>query len=425
MLSLQRIKDTFWFLPAVLVVGGAVLAQAMIGLDRWADANSMDSIPGAVALGVEGSRGLLTTIGGSVLAVAGTTFSITISVIATASSSYGPRLVRNFMTDRRNQLVLGTFVSTFVYCLMALRTVTGDDSEDGSPAFVPYFAVYLAILLALSNVAALVYFLHHIAQSIQVSHLISRVRNELGDVARRLYGSGIQDRQTRSTAGPEADTIVLADSAGFVVYVNPTALLSAAQDEQGRIDLIAAPGSHVVEGEPLARVRGNDSAALASAVRTNVSLGDARSPYQDVSFAVQQLVEMAVRALSPGTNDPYTARNAIDELGSAMVTIARNPNPPTGWTDSDGMVRLVLPAPSGQTLVDEIFDDLRAYGASDANVVRRSMRLAARMRRVAPPELVERIDTQIDLMLTACADRVAAFDHERLLVDRERIEATP
>lgn len=424
MLSFQRIKDTFWFLPAVMVIGAVFLAQLMLGLDRWAEANSANWIPGAVVLGVEGSRGLLAAIGGSVLAVAGTTFSITISVIATASSSYGPRLVRNFMTDRRNQAVLGTFVSTFVYCLLVLRSVTSENEQTGRPSFVPYFAVYLALVLALVNVAALVYFLHHIAQSIQVSHLIRRVRLELEDVVGRLYGPGIDDRQTRTVDGPEADTIVLAEEAGFVVFVNPSPMLQIARDQHGRIELIATPGTHVVVGEPLARVRGEDSEAIASAVRSNVKLGDARAPYQDVRFAVQQLVEMAVRALSPGTNDPYTARNAIDELGGAMVTVARNPNPPTGWTDSDGMVRLVLPVPTAQDLVDAIFDDLRAYGSADVNVVRRSMRLATRMRRVAPPELVERIDTHIDLMLATSAEHITDFDHERLVADRERIQST-
>jgi uncharacterized membrane protein len=243
----HRLREAFWFLPALMVVAALLLAQAMLALDRWV-VGSEGWIPTALVLGVDGSRGLLTAVAGSVLAVAGTTFSITISVIATASSSYGPRLVRNFMTDRRNQAVLGLFVSTFVYCLIVLRAVTSEDDQSGRETFVPYLAVYLAIVLALANVAALVYFLHHIAQSIQVAFLIARVRGELEQVVHRLYGDGREDLV--EAPSPPAEVVVLADKGGFVVSVDEPTLVRRACEHDGRVEVVATPGTHVVPGEP-------------------------------------------------------------------------------------------------------------------------------------------------------------------------------
>ena len=193
------LRESMWFVPGLMVLGAVLVAQGVIWLDLWLDERAADVLPDAFLLGVEGSRGILVAVGGSVLAVAATTFSITMSVIATASSTYGPRLVRNFMADRSNQRVLGLFVATFVYCLMVMRRV--QDATDGI-TFVPHVAVYGALVLALASVAALVYFLHHISDVIQVSTLIRRVRTELERAVDAVYGSGAADRDRALTRPP-------------------------------------------------------------------------------------------------------------------------------------------------------------------------------------------------------------------------------
>lgn len=172
---IARSREAFWSLPALVVVLSVVVAQSALALDQVFSSQPQE-LPDSLLLGVDGSRAMLAAVGGAVLAVAGTTFSITISVIATASSTYGPRLVRNFMTDRRNQMVLGLFVGTFVYCMIVLRAITGEDENLGVEAFVPFLSVYGSLVLALANVAALVDFLHHISESIQIGYLIGRVR---------------------------------------------------------------------------------------------------------------------------------------------------------------------------------------------------------------------------------------------------------
>lgn len=411
-----QLRESMWFVPGVMVVAAIVLAQGVIVLDLWLDARTLDVLPDSFLLGVEGSRGILVAIGGSVLAVAATTFSITMSVIATASSTYGPRLVRNFMSDRSNQRVLGLFVGTFVYCLMVLRRV--QDASDGI-TFVPHVAVYGALLLALASVAALVYFLHHISDVIQVPTLVRRVRAELESAVDDLYGEARGERVTAfALSVPDAE--VLAPRAGFVTFVDAPALVRAATGV-GVAELVATPGTHVMAGELLARVSG-DPEEMSRVVCAHVRVGDTRTPAQDVEFAVQQLVEMAVRAVSPSTNDPYTARNVVEELACGLVPAMRHPAPGDGWVDDDGVVRLVWRLPTGAELVDLVFDDLRLYAAGDPEVVKAALRLAGRLARVAGPETVARVRTQVEELLAAAErEGTSAFDLDRLRACRDQL----
>lgn len=417
---LAQLRESMWFTPGVMVVVAMIVAQLVITFDLYLDDAALDLLPDSFLLGVSGSRGILVTVGGSVLGVAATTFSITMSVIATASSTYGPRLVRNFMTDRSNQRVLGLFVATFVYCLMVLRRV--QDASDGI-TFVPHVAVYGALFLALASIAGLVFFLHHISDVIQVSTLVRRVRRELERAVEALYGDGAQDRvPARPLTTATAD--VLADRAGFVTTIDAPGLVSAAADV-GVAEVLVGPGTHVLVGEPLARVSG-DAQKMSDVVRDHVHVGESRTPTQDVRFAVQQMVEMAVRAVSPSTNDPYTARNVVEELACGLVPALRNGEPGAGWPDNKGVVRLVWQLPTGADLVDLVFDDLRVYAASDPAVVIAALGLAGRLLRVASPEATERIRLQVD-ELFAASERsgMAEFDLDRLREERERIDRAP
>ncbi len=413
---MAQLRESMWFVPGLMVLVALALAQGIIVVDLWLDARALDVLPDSFLLGVEGSRGILVAVGGSVLAVAATTFSITMSVIATASSTYGPRLVRNFMADRSNQRVLGLFVSTFVYCLMVMRRV--QDSSDGI-TFVPHVAVYGALVLALASVAALVYFLHHISDVIQVSTLVRRVREELERAVDALYGDGSTDRVPAAPLD-RASAVVLADRAGFVTTIDAAGLARAAQGV-GVAEVLAGPGVHVMVGEPLARVSG-DAEAMGTLVRDHVYIGDTRTPTQDVHFAVQQMVEMAVRAVSPSTNDPYTARNVVEELACGLVPALRHDDPGPGWVDEAGVVRLVWQLPSGAELVDLVFDDLRVYAASDPAVVLAALGLAGRLLRVASPETAARVRLQVEELLAA-AERsgLAELDLHRLRAQRDRL----
>ncbi|MDO5502383.1 MAG: DUF2254 domain-containing protein [Actinomycetia bacterium] len=426
-----RARESFWFLPAVLVVLAVVLSQLTLLLDRRIDLDWAGN--SQLALGVDGSRGLLTTIGGSVLAVAGTAFSITISVIATASSSYGPRLVRNFMKDRGNQLVLGVFVATFAYCIIVLRSVTAADSDAGRQAFVPYISVYLALLIALVNIGCLVYFIHHIADSIQISTLVRAVRGDLTRVAGKEYPATDEAWDDDAVPAVRLDPhdedveVVTVGANGYLNGVDTSSLLTLARERGLTIEMVPRVGDHVIAEEQLARVRcssdpddpedtaQSDRTELADRIRSNVTVGAARSPHQDIRFALQQVAEVAVRAMSSGVNDSYTAQNAIEELGSGMAAIARGLEPPEGIADRNGDLRLVLRRPRPIELIDLVFDDLRIHGTGDPRIMRAAIQLAKRVAEAGSADLGQRVWLHIDLMISAFADSGAAeFDVSRM-----------
>ncbi|MGB3770597.1 MAG: DUF2254 domain-containing protein [Rhodococcus sp. (in: high G+C Gram-positive bacteria)] len=374
-----RFSDVFWFLPLTLGVVAVILAQVLIAVDRLLDGADLGLLTTLLyRVGASGSRSILQAIGGSMLAVAATSFSITVSVLATASSTYGPRLVRNFMRDRANQFVLGIFGSTFLYSLMVLRSI-GDESVTDGP-FVPTIAVNVAVLLAVLDVAVLVFFINHIATSIQVSTLSARVRTELVAVVDTLYPEEHPDNAVPGVAPDKPFEEVSSRTSGFLLDINEAALLRAASSNDAVIEVRVRPGDHIVDGEPLARVfPPNKAAEVADSIRSAVNFGVTRTPHHDIQFAVQQLVEMAVRALSPGTNDPYTAHNALNELATGLVPMARRPAPQLGRVDGDRTLRLLVTRLPMTELVDDVFVAVRLYALDAAVAMTAAIMLAKRI----------------------------------------------
>jgi uncharacterized membrane protein len=406
---LAKLRESFWFIPAVLGVVALVLAQALVSLDRYLLDTRVD-LTGSLLyhVGASGSRDILGAIGGSMLGVAATSFSITISVLATASSSYGPRLVRNFMADRGNQVVLGIFGATFLYSLMVLRSIRSIES-DGS-VFVPDIAVNVAVALAVVDVGVLVYFIHHIAQSIQVATLSARVRDELSESVDALYPPE-QPADAASAEGivkPPVYTTVLAEESGVIIDIDENGLLDIAADTDTLIDIHRVPGDHVVAGEPLADVLADRSADISAdaigRVRGSFDIGTSRTPRHDIAFAVEQMTEMAVRALSTGVNDPYTARNAIDDLTVGLVAVVQRPMPSRARRGSDGTVRVITRRVAVPSLIDHALDAVRIYGTGSPMVVQAGIRLAERVGRAAQSsENVDAVLTQLDLLDRALA----------------------
>lgn len=389
----ERLRERFWFIPALLCVGAFGLAEGLIAVDRYLSDLELPAWGAALVyrVGESGSRDVLGAIASSSLAVAGTTFSITIAVLALTSSSYGPRLVRNFMADRGNQAVLGVFVSTFLYSLLVLRSirVIGDPGGSGVEAFVPHLAVNAAVLLAVVDVAVLIYFIHHISDSIQVSTLAGTVRSELVRAVDRLYPDQVGQATARD--GDDADLAlaratsrgveVTAGQCGYVQAVRDDALMTAARQHDVLVVLRVRPGQYVLEDTVVLVVdppsRFDDD--LADALRSAVQVGDARSPQQDPEFSVEQLTEMAVRALSPGINDPYTAINALDDLSVGLARLAARPVPSPVRRDGEGAFRVYAPAVAVDDLIGEVVDSMRWYATSAPSVMLATLTLLERV----------------------------------------------
>lgn len=390
-----RVRESFWFLPAVAGLIAVVAAEVLVGVDRTVQRTGID-IPFLDSLSASGGRSILTTIGSSMLTVAGTSFSITISVLATTSSTYGPRLVRNFMADRANQAVLAAFTSTFLYSIVVLRSV--HTAVDDGSAFVPVIAVHVAVLIGVLDVAVLVFFIHHIASSVQITSLQKRVQLDLVDALREAYRSD-DDDATRSSVspdpGPGVATAVRARRDGYVQSVSWTPLVAWADEHDRVVEVRAMPGDYVLSGDALVVVRAGGGArpvrpieaegADADRLRAAVTIGTARTPLQDVRFALQQLVEIAVRGLASGSNDPYTAVSALDLSAAALVPAWRDRSPAIVHRGETGAERVLVHWPPLEELVDSLFDGIRTYGTEHPVVLRAALHLARRLETAAPP----------------------------------------
>lgn len=322
---LEALGEVFWLRPALVVVVGVALGQAAV----WAE--SGEPAPGWLptgwiyAGGEAGARALLGAVASSTIGVAGTVFSITIAALSLASGQMGPRLLRNFVRDAGNQLALGVFLGTFAYALVVLRTVR---SAEGSP-FVPHLGVTGALLLALLCVATLIWFVHHIATGISVETVIDVVHDELTGAIGRLTldrPDAAAPADPVDPAAPPRGVAVTSRDGGYLRALDEDGLADWAAGQEVVLAMLVKPGDYVFPGGPVAEVRPGGGRAwhgeAEGPVRAAMSLGARQAQTQDLEFAVRQLVEVAVRALSPGVNDPFTAVAVLDRLGAALCELA-------------------------------------------------------------------------------------------------------
>lgn len=363
----DRLGGSYWFFPAAMALGAALLSFAAIALDlRLAD--DWESKMGWVFQNKpEGARTLLATVAGSMIGVAGVTFSITTASVTQAAQQFGPRLISNLMRDRGNQIVLGTFVATFVYCLMVLRTV--QSSGQTLEAFVPQLSIMIALVLALASLGGLIYFLHHVPEMTNVSNLVAGVGQEL---SRKLRTLGQADDQSKPAVDLPPDFEdgargIPSRCAGYIGSIDEEALASLAQERDLVLVLRCLPGRFIRESEPLVlawpAVRAGCD--LDADVRDTFTIGPERTPSQDVLFLADELVEVAARALSPSMNDPFTAMSCMDWLGNALTMSARNPPPAAIRSGKNGHLRFWGNRTTFSELLDRTFGRLRFYVQSD------------------------------------------------------------
>ena len=385
-----RARESFWFLPAVFGLAAIVLAEALVTLDR-ALIEGHTQIPFLDALSASAGRSILSIIGTSMLTVAGTSFSITISVLATTSSTYGPRLVRNFLADRANQVVLAVFTSTFLYALVVLRAVRSE--TDSGAGFVPTISIHLAVLLGVLDVAVLVFFIHHIADSVQITTLQKRVQGDLLAAINLLYPEHAAKNTSNAPLAPSRFTTSTPSTTdGYVEQVDLDQLRDIAEKAGCVLDVVAMPGTFVIPGDSLVRrSTAAEKSDFDKKIQAAFTFGAARTPHQDVRFALQQLVEIAVRGLASGTNDPYTAVTAVDLASTALVPLLTRPPAATALTGKDGATRVLIRWPDPDDLIRDTFDGITTYGLEHPLVRAAARRLARRLLETAPPESTAKI----------------------------------
>lgn len=370
----EQLRTSFWFVPAILNVAAIVLSLGMVALDHSVGNGARWALVWTYGGGPEGARAVLATIAGSMITVAGVVFSITIVALSLASAQFGPRLLRNFIRDRRNQVVLGTFTATFLYCLLVLRTVRGNDHEQ----FVPGISVTIGILLAVISLGVLTYFIHHVAVSIQAPAVIQNVTHELKETIDRLWPEELgEEAEDRDTEVPweQTPTAIHATSSGYVDAIQDRGLIKLAKAQDLVIRLGKRPGHFVVEGTPLAwagpKERMDDD--ICQEIRDQFLLVSQRTPFQDVEFAIDQLVEVAIRALSPGINDPFTAMSCLDRIGEALGRFANRSMPSPLRYDDEQRLRVIAYPVDFCAVADAAFNQIRQYGSGSAAVLIRML----------------------------------------------------
>ncbi|MEJ7758178.1 MAG: DUF2254 domain-containing protein [Gemmatimonadaceae bacterium] len=375
----DRLLGSFWFVPMIMAGAAVALANATVALDRAATADWVSAQSWAYSGSAEGATAVLGTIASSMIAIAGVVFSMTLVALSLASSQLGPRLLRGFMADKATQAVLGTFVATFLYSLFVLRSIRRVDEG----LFVPHLSVAFGVLFAVTSVGVFVYFIHHVAVSIHADNVVARVGAELAERIERLFPETIGQGAHGPADLPEAfardSCSVGAAEDGYVQLIDSDALLALAVEGDLVLRVERRLGHFVVKGSPLALAWPGKRVNERIQARINAAfvVGNQRTPVQDVEFAVNQLVEIAVRALSPGINDPFTAVACIDRLGAALSRLAQCEMPSPCRHDGENKLRVVAPVTEFADFADAAFDQVRQYARSSAAVTIRLLETIA------------------------------------------------
>ncbi len=371
--SWNNLQASFWFVPSVIIVASILLAVAFIEIDATGSRPWMDRWPRLFGAGAAGARGMLSTIAGSMMTVVGVTFSMTLVALALASSQYTSRILRNFMRDRVTQVVLGIFAGIFTYCLIVLRTIRGGDAT----GFVPSLAVSFAVVLAIGGISVLIYFIHHIASSIQAANIIASVAAETVLAVDRLFPERLGQEPVDGDEDPSADPLperrwraVTAPRSGYIQEVDNRALLRLAREQRTVVRMERGIGEFVVDGTTLASLalEAAPEEEIAESVQAAYSINRHRTVEQDSAFGVRQIVDMALRALSPGINDTTTAIMCVNYLSVILARLACRPIPSSRRYE-EGELRMITVGPNFAGLVADSFDQIRVSAAGNVAVL--------------------------------------------------------
>lgn len=391
------VHSGLWFIPTLMAVGAAGLSQAMLMADSAVLSGTLHSLHGIYAGGPEGARQLLATVAGSMITVAGVTFSITIVALTLASSQFGPRILRNFMANKGNQVVLGVFISTFLYCVLVLRSVRDDSNGE----FVPHLSVTTGVILALVSLGFLIYFIHHVSSSLQVTEILAGITQGIMGEAwgHALEGVGRPWKEgeegARGPGGPGKEAP--SPRSGYIQSIDFEGLYRYAVEHDVTLEILHRPGNFVIEDEGLLRIWPEDSDM--EAVRRDAGkrfvFGEHRTPTQDIEFGVNLLTEIALRALSPSMNDLYTAIMCLDRLGQVLIPMACKPPGSFRRADEDGRLRLILHSTTYAELLAAALDPIHQSSSGKPILVQRVLRLLEKaMDRAGDQTVIRALEAQ-------------------------------
>jgi uncharacterized membrane protein len=369
---LSRLNSSYWFVPLVVTLGGAVLAILLLLVDSRIQLNPDGVFAILRPRSPEGARALLSAVIGAMITAVSVTFSVTIVALTVAAQHFGPRVLNNFVRQTSAQLVLGTFMATFAYSVLTLGAIGGTEAD----ADVPEVAVSGAVLLVVLSIGALIYYVHHVSTTLQIGELAAAIAEDL------RYAVERQDAQHRRAEEPDAEPApeapedaaeITALESGYVQRIDYDPIVELASARDAVVWIRREPGAFLVAGTPLALVHPaharND--ALIAAVRRACIVGRDRTLWHDTEFAVKQLVEIALRALSPGVNEPFTAMTCIDRLTEGLACVATARPAPQRYTDAAGRARVWVQSQPFSLLLRAAFDPIRIFAGSNPAIYAR------------------------------------------------------
>ncbi len=387
---LARISESFesrlWPIPVAAVVVAVIAGILLPRIDLQVDGSLPDSIDSLIFNGgADTARAVLSSIAGSLITATSLTFSLTVVALQLASSQASPRVMRLFARDGHVHRTLAVFLGTFAYSITALRSVRSADQQ--VVEFVPRITVTVGFLLTLVSVVVLVFFLAHLATQLRVETIMREIHTDTEQTIRLVSDSNASLTAFASpVVRPESTTHVLSPSSGFLTSRDRGTLLAFATSRSIVVEELARIGDNVVTGTPLARwwvstgESGDndgavDAAEVEDVVQRSLRISYERTAAQDVDYGVQQLVDIALRALSPGINDPTTASNVLGHLGAILTRTIGMPQLPKGIADAAGQLRIVTDPRSETELLRLALSQIRHYGATDPQLVKRFLQV--------------------------------------------------
>nr|HAT8713182.1 DUF2254 domain-containing protein [Legionella jordanis] len=374
---LAKLHASYWYVPLIMAIAALLLSILTVFLDQTFVPQWLVSLGWFQTSKPDRASAILSTIATSMMTVAGVIFSMTIVAVSFAASQIGPRLISNFMRDRSNQITLGTFIATFLFCLfilLALFNLNEDTaSELDTKSFLPQISLLVAIILTLCSVGVLIYFIHHIPESINMSNVIGKVGEELTKQIDCLFPGNIG--RGGSIAEPDASIInkpgnaISATQHGYIRILDGASLLKIASKYNFIIKVEARPGDYVTENSTLLTIYCSNSitdAAKQECIKTFI-FGHERNQEQDILFLINEMIEIIARALSPSMNDPFTAMTCMNWLQLILEKVSRA-NPPSSYRyDDNNKLRIIAAPIYFDEFCDLILCRTRSYICKDRN----------------------------------------------------------
>ncbi len=371
----DRLRVSFWFVPAIMALVAVPLAWIMYEIDARIPNELLADSRLVLSGDVDALRSTLVSIATTVLATAGVVFTLLTLPLSTVAAQYGSRLLRVFLRDRTTQLVLGMFVGTFVYCIAAAFTILPAEIEPASPQLT----ATLGLLMMMATFGSLILLVQHISTMLQAPNIAAAAGEQLMDVVRvddtddvrSADNSGSAARREIASLMESSGHLIHIAETGYIQTVDPQILLTLARENDLLIRLLQKPGAFVRSGEAVAGVWPPEriTEQRDKQIRRAFRVGNQRTPTQDVETAVNQLVEMAVRAMSPAINDPFTAMTCLDHIGNGLTLFVRQGEESLNTYDRDGRLRLIFEPVTFAELLSTAFDMLRHCSCDNADVL--------------------------------------------------------